>query len=1556
MATGTSHGLTWRSILRLALLLTGTGVAWQQLLHRRLEGPEAGEPTVLLHWLRDGAPALPAVTLAVVVGLALAGRLLRRWPTRTPASHRVALATAAGLAAAVALSAGSPVHEWLFGGTAHSHHEELPLPLHLLRDGLLGLPVTLLIARGALAWEDRRRRIGSRRRVVARLVATVLALGPLALLVPTAPAAAATGPCPVGSRPITYDLAAFQNVIRLNGWGDRIPDGLQYALKNDDARVGESDIKANPNLSQPLVVRANVGDCITVKLHNEIEGRRIGLHPDGLVQFDPKTSDGAQVGTNPDSTVPAGGDVTYTWYADHTGEAPLVDLGNMDDPVTAHPATPDTGTAPATNEHGSTMQLGLYGGVIVHPKGSSWHDPRTGADLLSGSGVALQSEVFADIHAATGPSSRSFAMIFMDETEDVLDRDGRPPTFPTTGLPDATFGINYRSEPLRNRMRAILEHRGTVTPENPTGEAKAIVLPDGKSYAPGDHFCDGYVPELGTVVDDPGAKCMSEESHLQSWVFGDEGKLSRAAADGMVTESDNLIPKAYKGDKIRFHVIHPGAKETHPWHQHTQRWFADPDNPQADRSPRKDVQSVSPGESFPLEIEGGAGGTQRTIGDSIFHCHLYPHFAGGFWGHLRIFDRLRDGSQSYPDGTPLERLQQLPDRVGATPAPDAQHPGFPLFVKGDVGQRAYRIPHAVVQDKFAAIRRPGDAPRGPTALEAANLPALDATKPGAGYIDPCPAGAPSRVYRPHSLDMKLVYNKAGWADRQGRLYVEESHKAAVLAGKEKPEPYTIRSRIGDCITLLHTNETYLDDDPNVPIDHVNRLDGRFMGPSDTSEISTHVHLVKFDELGSDGTSVGWNYVQAAMPGQTYGSRWFVDTALRTVFFHDHQYANLHQQKGMFAAMNVEPSDATWHNPATGAQTDGVGTMADIHTAQGPDFREMTMFHQDRTPMWKDNGSGAPIQPPPNVDQYGSDQGGYALNYRNEPFQTRTQVGAAGLKGDPAYVYSSVVHGDPSTPLLRAYQSDPVVIRNVDGAHEEVHSFNLHGHRWLSEPDNPSSTATDTQTLSLAEYFNYEIVSGKPTRKPTTTRNTRLKAGAGWENGAPEIIDGGAGRPGDYLYDSTPLDDQWLGLWGIFRVPGTKVGDLQPLPDASGPKTSGQVWPAIAPGKSYPSSKATTVDECPANAPRRAYDVSAIQTDIRYNAKTGDHDPNGAMFALTADVAVIRKGTLPAQPLFLRANAGDCLQITLRNQLPATGLPSHTGDAPLPADAKFPTSARVSLHPSLVAYDVTRSDGAAVGYNYDSTVAPGKNISASWYVSPQLDGATTNLVDLADRRGHRHHGLFGGLMIEPKGATWTDPVTSKPLLSGASATIRWTDGSGQHAFREQVLDWQDGLNLQTAAGAPIPVASSVDDPYEMGNRGINYRTERFGPRLVAAPETASVFSSTAHGDPATPVIRAYPGEEVRIRLLEGGDRGRAHSVVVSGHSWNYQPADPASRLVSTEGKLLPAETRTLQITAGGLLRQSGDYLYRDGLLPNQVNAGLWGLIRVHSARTADLPPL
>ena len=42
-------------------------------------------------------------------------------------------------------------------------------------------------------------------------------------------ATAGAGVCPTDARQITYEVAAFETVIPLNGWGDHIPSGLVYA-------------------------------------------------------------------------------------------------------------------------------------------------------------------------------------------------------------------------------------------------------------------------------------------------------------------------------------------------------------------------------------------------------------------------------------------------------------------------------------------------------------------------------------------------------------------------------------------------------------------------------------------------------------------------------------------------------------------------------------------------------------------------------------------------------------------------------------------------------------------------------------------------------------------------------------------------------------------------------------------------------------------------------------------------------------------------------------------------------------------------------------------------------------------------------------------------------------------------------------------------------------------------------------------------------------------------------------------------------------------------------
>jgi hypothetical protein len=608
-------------------------------------------------------------------------------------------------------------------------------------------------------------------------------------------------------------------------------------------------------------------------------------------------------------------------------------------------------------------------------------------------------------------------------------------------------------------------------------------------------------------------------------------------------------------------------------------------------------------------------------------------------------------------------------------------------------------------------------------------------------------------------------------------------------------------------------------------------------------------------------------------------------------------------------------------------------------------------------MWKDHGAGDPVEPPAVPGDFGGDQGGYAINYRNEPFQIRTRPGAPGQKGDPAYVYSSAVHGDPSTPLLQAYPGDPVVIRNVTGSHEEMHTFNLHGHRWLTEPDNAASSWTDNQGVSLAEYFNFELYGAHVRYEPDSDADTVVGSNGASSTGVPAILEAGAGGPGDYLYGSTALDDQWLGMWGIFRIHGARTPKLQPLPDRAAPG-NGNPWPAMQPGQAV-TPAGPSRNPCWSQAPARDYQVVAMRTDLVYDPATGEHDPHGAIYALESEAEAIAAGSKRPEPLTLRANAGDCVRVKLTNRLPIDGLGRHDGDVPLPADAPFPASNRVSMHVSMLDYDVTRADGATVGYNFDQTIAPGESITYQWQVPAQLSGATLNLVDFGDRRGHRHHGLFGALLVEPSGSTWTDPTTGTPVINGTKADIRWTDADGvAQAYREFSLYWQDGLNLRDTTGAPAPTASLPGDAYEGGQRGVNYATAPFAPRLAANPDPAHVFSSQHHGDPATPVLRAQVGDPVRLRLLQGADRGRAHSFVLAGHGWHYQGNDTESTIRSAQGMILPGRSFTFDLVggAGGPRGQAGDYLYRDALIHNQVDLGLWGILRAEDATDSDLLPL
>ena len=157
-------------------------------------------------------------------------------------------------------------------------------------------------------------------------------------------------------------------------------------------------------------------------------------------------------------------------------------------------------------------------------------------------------------------------------------------------------------------------------------------------------------------------ECLYEEFFLTSWANGDPALLEQYSDD------PSNVHHSYLNDAVVFRNFHAGPKETHVFHLHAHQWFSGNDE---GRGSYLDSQTVGPQQSFSYNIyDGGlevyhpsgsprmpgwyetlgSGNRNRTPGDSIFHCHLYPHFAQGMWELWRVHDVLEDGTRKLPDG------------------------------------------------------------------------------------------------------------------------------------------------------------------------------------------------------------------------------------------------------------------------------------------------------------------------------------------------------------------------------------------------------------------------------------------------------------------------------------------------------------------------------------------------------------------------------------------------------------------------------------------------------------------------------------------------------------------------------------------------------------------------------------------------------------------------------------------------------------------------------------------------------------------------------------------
>jgi hypothetical protein len=320
--------------------------------------------------------------------------------------------------------------------------------------------------------------------------------------------------------------------------------------------------------------------------------------------------------------------------------------------------------------------------------------------------------------------------------------------------------------------------------------------------------------------------------------------------------------------------------------------------------------------------------------------------------------------------------------------------------------------------------------------------------------------------------------------------------------------------------------------------------------------------------------------------------------------------------------------------------------------------------------------------------------------------------------------------------------------------------------------------------------------------------------------------------------------------------------------------------------------------CPAGARERRFEVAAITA--RLPMLDGDE---GRVFALRSEVGATRDGSRAAEPLVLHVNVGDCVRVALTNELPS-------GD--------------VGFHVDMLAADPTSSGGVEAGRNPRQAVAPGETREYLYYADPEV-GETTALVrDWGNVLEHPRSGLYGAIVVGPRGATYRDMRTGENASERASWQVE-VRAPGRAPYRDFTVFWQD--EDESLGTHRMPYTTRVD-----GVVGINY---------ARAPLERG---ASLEDGPETPLIEVDAGERFTLRVVVPWSE-QVQVFGLEGHAWPTEPGIEGGNVVSSQ-RLGGLEILTISAQAGGAEDIAGDYVYGDHRGAYR-EAGMWGLVRVRA---------
>ncbi|MFY9574799.1 MAG: hypothetical protein WAV20_25640, partial [Blastocatellia bacterium] len=521
-------------------------------------------------------------------------------------------------------------------------------------------------------------------------------------------------------RTVTANVVALDQVFFWNRLGAVQPQGMIFALERDVVAanplnpIGAGNVKLREDKRpRPIVLRMNLGDCLRITFKNLLNPvpvdqeqtvtRVASIRANGLQLVNSIADDGSNVGKNASSLVSPGGSATYTFYAEREGGYMLYSQGST------------TGG----EGDGGQLNAGLFGAVNVQPKGAEWYrsqvtandldlatkaktpdghpvvdydavypkeHPRAGLPILKMTQEGLNGPVIVhtDLNAIiTGSGAKDFVGAYKDT-----------PVNPNRNRPFREFTIIYHDE--IGAVQAFPQFESKPAPnENPlkftlhsVRDAFAI------NYGTGGIGAEILANRLGVGPVANCTECKYEEFFLTSWALGDPAMVVDSPANAPCTVEDirkanmgcgpnpalkatkafypddpSNVHHSYINDHVKMRILHGGSKEHHIHHLHAHQWVHTPDS---DDSAYLDSQAIGPGAAFTLEITyNGTGNRNKVVGDSIFHCHFYPHFAMGMWELWRSHDVFESGTVLNEKGIPAEGSRALPDAeiLAGTPIP-----------------------------------------------------------------------------------------------------------------------------------------------------------------------------------------------------------------------------------------------------------------------------------------------------------------------------------------------------------------------------------------------------------------------------------------------------------------------------------------------------------------------------------------------------------------------------------------------------------------------------------------------------------------------------------------------------------------------------------------------------------------------------------------------------------------------------------------------------------------------------------------------------------------------